>query len=95
MSDSEIPIQVRSILGSDTGNPYVAMEIDGQEVFKVPVVKAREIAGMLLEAAEAAIGDAFFLTFLTDQIEIDLKRSMDILREYRRWRREHRVDEPL
>jgi hypothetical protein len=85
-------VQVNSMFGYNTGQPAVSLKIDDIETQMSPA-KAREIALLLLGAAEAAIGDAFIFSFVTELIGADVSAAGGLLQEFRRWRNEHQVDE--
>lgn len=89
---TEQQVFVTSSVGRDTGRPLVAMTVDGNEVLRMEVGKAREIAHMLLAAADAAVGDVFMLTFLTEKIGLELGQAVGVLREFRDWRTEKDID---
>lgn len=88
----EQQVFVTSSVGHDTGRPLVGMTIDGTEVLRMEAGKAREVAHMLLAAAEAAVGDVFMVTFLTENIGLELTQAVGVLREFRDWRTKTDVD---
>lgn len=92
MNAEEQQVFVTSSVGSDTGRPIVGMTVDGVEVLRMEAGKAREIAHMLLAAAEAAVGDVFMVTFLTEKIGLELGQAVGVLREFRDWRTEKDID---
>jgi hypothetical protein len=57
-------VAVTSLYGARTRRGLVSLVVGEHQVI-VPPAKAREIAGMLLECAEAAEGDAFLMGFAT------------------------------
>lgn len=90
---TEQNIYISSLYGYNTGQPAVSLKIDGVEVSQMSPAKAREVAMMLLISAEAAVGDAFIFSFLTERIQADTRQAAGLLREFRDWRIEHKVDE--
>jgi hypothetical protein len=77
-------VEVRSLYGARTRQALVSLVV-GEHQVVIPPSKAREIAGMLLECAEAAEGDAFLMAWgaqagMTDQ------EAAGLLIHFRSWR---------
>lgn len=78
---------VVSGFGYNTQQPFVEVIIRPHEVqTQMSPAKAREIAGMLLQAAEAAEGDAFMMNFAKERIGLDESKAAQILLDFRKWR---------
>lgn len=67
---NDATIQVYSIFGYDDRKPYVDMVAFGKLIQMDPET-ARQLALNLLQAAEAALGDEMFWTFLVKEIGLD------------------------
>lgn len=74
-------IGVRSMFGHNTRQPLVLLRV-GDEVVQLPPDKAREIGHWLLEAAEAADGDAA-LVRLCEKLELEPPMLAMLLTELR------------
>lgn len=84
-----VEIKVSAIVGSATREPFVHFSL-GEHVQLFPTAKAREVAFMLLEAAESAESDAFLFEFVTDKIgRGDPAAGAAVLMEYRKWKRKN------
>ena len=84
-------IGVSSIFGYNTGQPAVSLVVEDVETQMSPA-KAREVAAMLLQAAEGAIGDAFLFSFITEVVGADVNAAAGVLHQFREWRLTHMVD---
>ena len=88
MSDEpELPVYVRSMFGAKSRQPLVTLVV-GERMVQMPPTKAREIAMMLLECAEAAQTDGFLIRFLGDRLGIEEARTVQLLAEFRKTREE-------
>lgn len=85
-------ISTQSIVSSQTGKPYVQFALDISPTQFTPG-KAREIALMLLEAADAAESDAALMAFARDQIGLDDARAAQLLDQFRKAREQARGTE--
>lgn len=65
--ESEIIFEVQSIYGAETNEPYVNIKVLDVDI-QVSPSKAREMALMLLESAEAAEQDAFLYQFASKNL---------------------------
>jgi len=81
---------VQSGYGINTRKPFVAFHWQ-DVVFQVDVEKAREIAGMIFQAAEAAETDGFIFEWIQEETKVDEKAARVFLGEYRKWRDERRA----
>jgi hypothetical protein len=79
---------VSSGYGGNTRQPYVELCLNDQSVQITPM-KAREIAGNLLEAAEAAEGDGFLVEFMSNFAE-EPEHAVGLLVEFREFREQQR-----
>ncbi|MFN8468578.1 MAG: hypothetical protein U0X20_23670 [Caldilineaceae bacterium] len=86
-------IWVSSIYGWNTRQPAVSLMIDGKDTQLSPA-KAREVAQMLLQAAEAAISDAFLFAYVSKDVGVDDEQAAQLVIHYRKWRDRRRVDKP-
>lgn len=81
-----------SIYGAKTKKGLVKITFEHRDVLISPD-EARQFARSVFEAAEAAEVDAFLVTWTQGTVGVDEEHSVQILREFRKWREEHRVDE--
>jgi hypothetical protein len=85
-TDAELPVYVRSMYGYHTQQPLVTLVV-GERMTQMPPAKAREIALLLLECAEAAEHDGFLVRFFRDRAGFDEAQIGQILNEYRKSRK--------
>lgn len=83
MDDEELII-VGSGYGHKSHQPFVEITVEGYRVQLSPE-NAQEIGNNLIQAAEAALSDAFFVEYMSDVIGTD-KGAAVILGEFRIWR---------
>lgn len=84
-NDNEpLVFSVTSGYGYHTRQPYVGVAVPGFEI-KMPPNDARALALNLLQAAEAALSDAFMVEFI-QHIGGDEKDAFVTLTEWREWR---------
>lgn len=76
---------MESLYGARTDAPLVKL-LAGPHQWIMPPEKARQIAQWLVEAAEAAYGDAFLVRFLVQRVEVPRERAVPLLREFRHFR---------
>lgn len=81
----EKQFRVVNAYGARTREPFVQITLGG-EFIQVTPTKARQLAGMLLQCAEAAEGDGFVMDFFTNQIGMEQKAAGALLMRFR----EHR-----
>jgi hypothetical protein len=81
----DVPVDVRSLYGRDTGQPYVQLRLGAVQV-QLPVDQARTLAAWILEAAEAATIDAFIVEFAMESLEQDVEHAALLLHAFRSWR---------
>lgn len=86
--DREIVFSVTTGFGATQRQPYVQVLIEAADwMTQMPPAKARELALNLLEAAEAAEGDGFLVTFLQDVVGVpDVTIQAQILDQFRQYR---------
>lgn len=70
----------------DGVEPFVQLMKDDRVVGQFTVELAREFAGNLLAAAEAAESDAIFTLFSTNELGMDLETASKILVAFRKYR---------
>ena len=85
-------ISTQGIVSSQNGKPFVQFACDISPTQFTPG-KAREIALMLLEAADAAESDAVLMTFARDSIGLDDTRAAQLLDQVRKAREQSRGTE--
>lgn len=78
-------IGVNGIVAMDNGRPYVQLTIDVSPAQLTPG-KAREIALLLLETADAAEGDSVLMAFARNEIGLDDIRAAQLLDQFRQSR---------
>lgn len=93
MTQEERTVHVGSLFGAQTRIGMVELVVQGHAPIQLQTSEAREIAAMMLEAAEAADQDAFLFGFmaetLTDKHASDDERvrlGAAMLHAYRAWR---------
>ena len=85
-------LTVETIYGLACKEPLVCVRFKGEEIFQDSPAKAREIALMLLECAEAAEQDAFIFEFASTILCRDenqhqaLKMGALVLDQFRQWK---------
>lgn len=87
MSDGEknLYVYITSLVSQRDGTPRVQIEI-GNAKMQVDVAKALEIAGLITDASEAAMSDAFLVNFLKEKVEVPLELAAQILVDFREYR---------
>src|SRR5690242_5762384 len=80
MSDNEV--RVTSIDGHHTQRGLVDLVVPDGRV-QVDPTKARELAGMLIEAAEAAETDEFLMDEFTSYVGLDERGAATMLQRFR------------
>lgn len=76
---------VGSIYGATTRQPYVNVEVSVSPMQLSPA-KAREIALMLLESADAAESDAVLIGHARDVLDLSEQASAQLLNQFRQYR---------
>lgn len=67
--------------------PYVQIVIEAADFMtQMPPEKARELAMNLLQCAEAAEQDAFFISFLREKVGAEDHQVAGLLVQFREWR---------
>ncbi len=79
--------EVRALFGARTGQPLVAVQIGDRKAFNVTPEKAREMAMLLLEGAEAALADGFLIAWMTRH-GMSLEEVGLLIEDFRRYREE-------
>lgn len=85
-------ISTQGIVSAQNGKPYVQFACDISPTQFTPG-KAREIALMLLEAADAAESDAVLMAFARQEIGLDDARAAQLLDQFRKAREQTRGTE--
>lgn len=85
-------VSISSTFGAATQKPYVELSLDTSPSQFSPA-KAREIALMLLEAADAAESDAVLIAFAREQIGLDETGAAQLLSQFRQLREKRRGSE--
>jgi len=85
-------ISVQGIVSSTTNQPYVQFACDISPTQFTPG-KAREIALMLLEAADAAENDSVLMTFARESIGLDERGAAQLIQQLRAQREKARGTE--
>ncbi len=85
MTDGEVQVTVATIFGAKSRQAIVTLQWGDRAPFQVTTAKAREIAMMLLEAAESADQDGFIIVF-AQRLGLDEGQAAQVLGEFRTWR---------
>jgi hypothetical protein len=85
-------ISTEGIVSAQTGKPFVQFACDISPTQLTPG-KAREVALMLLEAADAAESDAVLMAFARESIGLDDVRAAQLLDQFRKSREKARGTE--
>jgi hypothetical protein len=85
MPEDPTDIGVESLYGARTDAPLVKLIVGTHEVI-IPPEKARLVGGWLIQAAEAAYGDAFLVRWLGAAIGVPREQAVPLLREFRTFR---------
>ena len=80
---------VSSIYGYKNQKPYVNVEVSVSPMQMSPA-KAREIALMLLESADAAESDAVLIGYARDVLDLDDRGAAQLLDQFRKYRDKQR-----
>lgn len=87
-------ILVSSGYGGNTRKPFVMIEADEiDQPIQLSPAEARDLAVNLLQAAEAAEGDAFIVEFTTRQLKSDVQHARVLLLEFRKFRESMRGEQ--
>jgi len=68
------------------GEPFVQLILDGKIIAQMSTTEARDHAMAVLQSAEAAEQDAFFMHMLKERVKLPLDVIAEILKEFRRFR---------
>lgn len=85
-------LSVSSIYGYASQKPYVNIEIS-MSPMQVSPGKAREMALMLLESADASESDAVLIGYARDVLDLDEKGAAQLLSQFRQYREKQRGTE--
>jgi hypothetical protein len=83
-------VEVISGYGGNTRLPYIELRLPDRPPLQLEIDEARIVGQMILEACEAAEGDAFLVEFMQERIGIDMPGAANILVEFRTWREKRR-----
>lgn len=89
MPQREKQVVVRSMYGHHNQRGLVVLKLE-EEMAQLTPTKAREIAGMLLEAADAAESDHFIVKFMRETIGLGEQQAAQVLMDFRKLRDELR-----
>ena len=87
-------VWVRSMYGHRTREPGVTMAMPAGEMVQMTPGEARQLGRQLVEAAEAAISDAFIVEYFAEHINIKEEMIFKLLADFREWRERRKVDDP-
>lgn len=82
---AEIPIHIASGYGGNTKRPFVELTF-GPVKTTMSTAKAREIALLLLESADAAESDGFLVEFMQTVMDGDARAATAVLMRFRAYR---------
>jgi hypothetical protein len=91
---AEERVSVSSGYGANTKRPFVALQIGDRKPHQWSPDEARRVAGLLLQCAEAAEGDAFVVEWFTEHAGLTLPQAGQLLQDFRATRERHRDWEP-
>lgn len=86
MSEQE-ELWVKSIYGAKARQPFVELHYQ-DTVLQLEPEKAREVARMLQESAEASEQDAFLFEWAVKDAEVSEEGAASLLHQFRKWREE-------
>jgi hypothetical protein len=81
---------VTNMYGAQTRRPLVSVKLMDRAVQVTPT-KAREMAQMLIQAAESADQDGFIATWASEHVGAEDEAALGILADFREWREGQRV----
>ncbi len=84
-------LRIESGYGGKTKQPFVSL-LYSDTVIQVSPPKAREIALMLLESAEAAEQDAFLMEWAQEEVNTGEQGAARLLNEFRLWRKRRKTN---
>ena len=87
MPQREKQVVVRSMYGHHNQRGLVVLKIE-EEMTQLTPTKAREIAGMLYEAADAAEGDHFIVKYMMERVGLSEAAAAQVLMDFRQMRTE-------
>ena len=88
---TETPIEITTMFGHKSKAPIVCLRWGDRMPYQMDTAKAREIALMLLEAAESAEQDGFLYDFARENLKADERIGAEIMNEFRNWRDKRRT----
>jgi hypothetical protein len=83
-------LSIESIVSAKDGQPYVQYSWSDFRAQMTPEEATRH-ALILVEAANAAIGDAFLMTFLTEKLDLQPAAAAPLIAEFRQCREQRRA----
>lgn len=87
----ETPIEVGTMYGYKSHAPIVTLRWGDRMPYQLTTAKAREIALLLLEAAESAEQDGFIHDWVTTRLHATDVAAAQVLGEFRTWRQEQQA----
>lgn len=88
VSEEEKRVWVQSIVSGKDLEPYVQISLDEQMIAQLTPEEARQVARHILETANAAELDAFFVEFLQEMVGVRGNPITIALSDFRKWREE-------
>ena len=86
--EADVPVSVVSGYGARTKRGFVSLTLGDHKPIQLSSAEARRVAGLLLDMAGAADGDAFLVAFMRDTVGITEYQAAQIMVEFRAWRKE-------
>jgi|JI8StandDraft_1071087.scaffolds.fasta_scaffold33755_6 sugar (pentulose or hexulose) kinase len=88
---TDTTILVTAGYGANTKRPFVMMQADVLDrPLQLSVAEARDLAGNLLQAAEAAEGDQLIVEFATDTLGFEVPEAAQLIIHMRELRKKNR-----
>lgn len=84
----EYRILVESLVAMRNREPYVVISFENPKTNRaqMPIEEARAHAQLVIEAAEAAIQDAFLIEYFTEKFQLTISEAARVVGDYRVWR---------
>lgn len=79
-------LEAVSIVSGRDHRPYVQLRKDGEIFTQMSPGEARQYAMQIIEAAEAAQGDAFIVGFIQQRTGVEWEKATRVLVDYRDFR---------
>ncbi len=92
-NNDDIPVSVVSGFGHASKRGFVPLVIGDHKGHFFRSAEARRVATLLFEAADAADGDAFLMSFAREKIGVEESSAAGLMVEFREWRKAQRREE--